>query len=131
MKTKTASVFTKSVRMALVTLAGVGAVAALSCQSAIAQTSEQVNPLEEFQNPDATSDPFSNRGGTQSGIYDWIHRAVLGNPRSQEEFRAEQQESLNDAASEFRRQQLEVLKQRESRQNQQNPTSEAQPQTQP
>jgi hypothetical protein len=128
MKTKTASVFTKSVRMALVALAGVGAVAALSCQSAIAQTSEKVNPLEDFQNPDAAADPFSNRGGTQSSVYDLIHRAVLGNTRSQEEFNAEQQESLNDAASEFRRQQLELLKQRE---RQQNPVPGAQPQTQP
>lgn len=108
MNIKPASVFSRSTRFALFVATGMGIV--LFAQATIAQTSETVNPLEDFQNSDNLSDPFSNRGSGQSGVYDLIHRAILGNGRSAEDFNSEQRESLNDAASEFRKLQLERFK---------------------
>lgn len=107
MNIKPASV-PSATRFAFAVLTGMGIV--LFSQATIAQTSETVNPLEEFQNSDNAADPFSDRSGSQKGVYELIHRAIQGNGRSVEDFSAEQRESLNDAASEFRRLQQERLK---------------------
>ena len=72
-------------------------------QLAKAQSTD-VNPLQDFQ--PQQGDPFSSRNDNPTGsLFDLIHRAQLGNSRSAEEFNTEKNQSLNDAATEFRKKQ--------------------------
>lgn len=66
-----------------------------------------IDPLEGVQTQDAGSDPLSSNSGFS--VFDMIHRARLGNSRSIQEFRTEQRQQLDDAAAEFRRQQLDRI----------------------
>lgn len=106
--------------VALGLLAGVSLASLLTARPAIAQlSSDESQPLKDFQvqNRDAGSDPFSGRSSSGSSVFDIIHQATLNNNMSSEDFRAEQQESLNDAAALFKAQQakqLEQLRQRNS-----------------
>ena len=72
-------------------------------QLAKAQSTD-VNPLQDFQ--PQQGDPFSSRNDNPTGsLFDLIHRAQLGNSRSAEEFNTDKNQSLNDAATEFRKKQ--------------------------
>jgi hypothetical protein len=73
-------------------------------QSAYPSSSDNLN--------EGNNNPFSSRYD-DSGFspLDMIHRAQLGTLRSFDEFNSEQSESLNNAADEFRRQQIERLRQ--------------------
>lgn len=48
-----------------------------------------------------------------SNIFDLMRRAQIGNIRSGSEFGRAQQEQIGDAASDFRRQQQELLRQQQ------------------
>ena len=93
-------------RLALAILAGVGSTSLLLPIPVLAQATN-IDPLGDVQTQDAGSDPLS--GGSGFNVFDMIHRARLGNSRSLREFRTEQQQQLDDAAAEFRRQQLERI----------------------
>ncbi|MGL5192407.1 MAG: hypothetical protein ACRC8Y_02220, partial [Chroococcales cyanobacterium] len=47
--------------------------------------------------------------GQQMNVFDLIHRAQFGTTRSMQEFHFQQQQSINDAAADFRSRQLEML----------------------
>ncbi|MBW4519078.1 MAG: hypothetical protein KME16_05185 [Scytolyngbya sp. HA4215-MV1] len=99
------------------TVAGVGMVVLLPTRS-LAQAQNDaaptvVDPLKDFQSPDASSDPFSSRGDNSSGVFDLIHRAMQSSGKSFEDFSAEQEDNLDSEAAQFRKQQLELLRQRQ------------------
>lgn len=95
------------------TVAGISVVSLLLPQISWAQT--DVNPLEDANPAEEGSDPFSSSGqGNSFGIFDLIHRANLGGDRNVEDFSLEQNQSLNDAAAQFRKKQLERLQQRQA-----------------
>ncbi len=76
-------------------------------QNAQAQSTD-VNPLQDFQ--PQQGDPFSSRNDNPTGsLFDLIHRAQLGTSRSAEEFNADKNQSLNDAAAEFRKKQQQRI----------------------
>ncbi len=76
-------------------------------QLAKAQSTD-VNPLQDFQ--PQQGDPFSSRNDNPTGsLFDLIHRAQLGSSRSAEEFNTEKNQSLNDAAAEFRKKQQQRI----------------------
>jgi len=56
-----------------------------------------------------TSEPGNGFGGSSFSPFDLIHRATLGTLRDSREFRRDAARNLNDAAAEFRRQQMERL----------------------
>ncbi len=83
------------------------------------------NPLQDL-NTQENRDPFSrtNEGDAFGGIMQLMQRAQLGTIRSTNEFSAEQDRSLNDAAAQFRQRQL----QRIQNQNQAQPANTINPQ---
>ena len=84
-------------------LASMSLFSVLIPQLAKAQSTD-VNPLQDFQ--PQQGDPFSSRNDNPTGsLFDLIHRAQLGNSRSAEEFNTDKNQSLNDAATEFRKKQ--------------------------
>ncbi|MEG4344022.1 hypothetical protein QUB70_12125 [Microcoleus sp. A003_D6] len=96
--------------MIRVTVSAIASCALFSPQATFAQASGLTNspqPLQDFQTQDNT-DPFSGRS-SGSGIFDLIHRSRLGNGRSMEEFNTEQRQNLNEAATEFRNKQRQIL----------------------
>ena len=103
-------VFTK---LALGCLAG-SAIASLVLlpQPTSAQFTDS-QPLQDWQqNPESNRDPFSGKGDGGEGpfdVFNMIHRANLGPTRSLGEFSEEQEESLDAAAAEFRKQQQQRL----------------------
>lgn len=89
-------------------LASISLFSLLIPQLAKAQTATDVNPLQDFQ--PQQGDPFSSRNDNPTGsLFDLIHRAQLGSSRSTEEFNSEKNQSLNDAAAEFRKKQQQRL----------------------
>ncbi|MBL1176512.1 hypothetical protein [Pantanalinema sp. GBBB05] len=106
----TTSIHMRSAQITFSILAGIG-VALGSLSAALADTATP-QPLQDFQNPDKASDPFSSRGG-QSGMMDFIHRAMQGSTRSVEEFSAEQDENLDASLAEFRAQQAAEIRKRQ------------------
>jgi hypothetical protein len=91
-------------------LAGLGVgVALISAMSpAMAQFSADALKDTNQQNKDPFSNPNGSSSGT-NGIFDLIHRAVMGQGKSFEEFNAEQSESLDAATAAFREQQQAQL----------------------
>ena len=82
------------------------------------------NALEDLDQQNRN--PFSSHsddGNAMNGIMDLMHRAQMGNIRSVNEYSAEQDRSLNDAASQFRQKQLQML--RNQNQNSPNPANSA------
>lgn len=80
------------------------------------------NALEDLEQQNRN--PFSSHsddGNAMNGIMDLMHRAQMGNIRSVNEYSAEQDRSLNDAASQFRQKQLQML--RNQNQNSANPAN--------
>lgn len=87
----------------------------------MAQTARPA-PLEDLQTKDG-SDFFNGRGNGQTGgVMNFIQNAIIGTPRSMDEFTAEQKENFNDAAAQFRKRQAEQIRQQ---QTQNSPTSPA------
>ena len=86
-------------------------------------TTTSNNALEDLEQQNRN--PFSSRddGNAMNGIMDLMHRAQMGNIRSVNEYSAEQDRSLNDAASQFRQKQLQML--RNQNQNSANPANSA------
>jgi hypothetical protein len=83
-------------------------VVAVPLPSVQAQTSPR--PLEDLQTKDS-SDFFNGRGnGQNSSIMNFIQNAIIGTPRSSEDFAADQQGSLDDAAAKFRQQRADLLR---------------------
>ncbi len=74
-------------------------------------------PLEDLQTKDG-SDFFNGRSNGQTGsVMNFIQNAIIGAPRSMDEFSAEQQGNFNDAASQFRKQQAELLRKQQAQPN--------------
>ena len=67
-----------------------------------------VNPLQDLQKID-NSDPFTGSAGID--VFDIIHNSRLGNKRDMKEYMLEQRNSLNDAATQFRNKQKELIEQ--------------------
>ena len=85
-------------------------------------TTSSNNALEDLEQQNRN--PFSSHsddGNAMNGIMDLMHRAQMGNIRSVNEYSAEQDRSLNDAASQFRQKQLQML--RNQNQNSANPAN--------
>lgn len=97
-------------RIVLGTIASIGVASLLLPQSAWAQSSTDVNPLQDFQNNDQNNDPFSSRNeDSMNSVFDLIHRAQLGTNRDAAEFNAEKTQSLDAAAAEFRKRQQQRI----------------------
>ena len=70
-----------------------------------------VNPLEDLQTTD-NSDSFTGSGGIN--MFDIIHNSRLGNNRNMKEYMREQRDSINDAATQFRNKQKDILHRRQN-----------------
>ncbi|MGI0486167.1 hypothetical protein ACN4EK_12065 [Pantanalinema rosaneae CENA516] len=114
MKLTTSTDIRRSTLLAIGLLAGMGV--SLGILSPVMANPNTPQPLQDFQNPDKSSDPFSSRGG-QSGVMDFIHRAMQGGGRSIDEFSADQGENLDSAMTEFRKQQQAELRKRRQAQS--------------
>jgi hypothetical protein len=80
----------------------------VKAQSTPVNSSTQVNPLQDFQPQEG--DPFSARNDNPTGsLFDLIHRAQLGSSMSADEFNTEKNQSVNDAAAEFRKKQQQRI----------------------
>ncbi|OLP16001.1 hypothetical protein BST81_23365 [Leptolyngbya sp. 'hensonii'] len=83
--------------------------------SLLAQSTPGSQPLQDFKPQEENRDIFSGKGaGQNSGLFDFIHRANMGNIRSNTEFQADTTQNLNDAAAQFRAQQLRLLQQQQN-----------------
>ena len=104
MKTRTQAISASTqlvTRLAIATLVGVAALPLLGAQTVLAQAAN-ISPLEDLQTKDGGSDPFSNRSGSASSMFELMRRATMGNMQSVEEFSLEQKRNLNDAAAAYR-----------------------------
>jgi hypothetical protein len=95
--------------MLLTALSAIVSSAILLPEATFAQASGLNNSqsVQDFQTND-NPDPFTGRG-SGTGLFDLIHRSRLGNGRSIDEFTSEQRQNLNDAATEFRNKQRQIL----------------------
>ena len=108
-------------RFVLGTVAGIGAVALLLPQPGWAQTTSDVNSSQNITSLEGndpfsgeSNDPFSGTNdGNSFGMFDLIHRAQQGNIRGQDEFSAEQNESLDAASARFRAEQIRKIQQQQ------------------
>lgn len=99
--------------LVLGTVAGISLVSLLMPQLGWAQTTN-VNPLQDL-NPEQNQDPFSNSSeGNSFSMFNIIHRANLGGSLNIDDYNAAQNESLNNAAAEFRKKQLERMQQQQA-----------------
>ncbi len=97
---------------------GAGMLLAAALPPVVAQTTTPASPLEDLQTKDS-ADLFGGRGNGQgSSIMNFIQNAIIGKPRSSDEFVSDQKENFDDATAKFRAQQAERL-----RKQQPNPTS--------
>lgn len=97
-------------RLIVGTVASIGVASLLLPQSAWAQSSTDVNPLQDFQGDEQNNDPFSSRNeDSMNSVFDLIHRAQQGVNRDAKEFNAEKTQSLDAAAAEFRKQQQQRI----------------------
>ncbi|MDX2242067.1 MAG: hypothetical protein NW224_15385 [Leptolyngbyaceae cyanobacterium bins.302] len=86
--------------------------------------STRPSPLEDLQTKDG-SDFFNGRGNSQTGgVMNFIQNAIIGTPRSTDEFAADQRENFDEATSLFRKQQADRLRRQ---QPQPNPDSQVAP----
>jgi hypothetical protein len=87
---------------------------ASNAQAQAQPTTDQANPLTDFQNPNGGNDPFNNRtGDSNSNMLQLMQRLMQQSGTSPTEFRAAQQENLTDAAAMFRAKQQARLKQQQ------------------
>lgn len=76
----------------------------------MAQQVTPVDPLQDFQNPEASSDPFSGSGSNQTqGVFGLIHRANFGTLRPMPAYINEQRQTIEIEASDFRSRQLQLI----------------------
>jgi hypothetical protein len=102
----------------------VGTLTMATVASASAQVGS-VKPLEDLQTKDG-ADFFNGRGNGQSGsMMNFIQNAIIGSPRSMDEYTSEQKDSLDSATEKFRKQQADLLR------NQQPPSGAVPTPTQP
>lgn len=102
----------KSLTLVIGTVAGISLVSLLMPQLSWAQTTN-VNPLQDL-NPEQNQDPFSSSSeGNSFSMFDIIHRANLGSINI-DDYSAAQNESLNNAAAEFRKKQLQRMQQQQA-----------------
>ncbi len=101
-------------------VAGFVAVSAIASSSflvmangAIAQQASTVDPLEDLRTSDTDSDPFSG-SSSQADIYNLMHRLMLNNGTTLDQFSRQQSENLGTAAEDFRSRQRNLLLQSES-----------------
>ena len=101
--------FTKIIFSILTT----GTITILLPQQTFAQSYEDntVNPLKDLQTIDNT-DSFTGSGGID--MFDIIHNSRLGNNRNMKEYMLEQRDNLNDAATQFRNKQKELIQQQQN-----------------
>lgn len=79
----------------------------MSAQTAIAQTADTLEGT-------GTSDINPNSSnGNGLDMFDLLHRAQQGTIRSQDEFLRDQQETIGEAAADFRARQQEALQQQQ------------------
>lgn len=102
---------TRPLQLLVAIATGMSLVFLMTPQKGLAQYATDVNPLQDL-NSDQNRDPFSraNQGEGVSGIMDLMHRAQQGNIPNMNEFSAEQNQSINDAAAKFRQQQLQMMR---------------------
>lgn len=106
------------IKLFLGTVAGISLFSLLLPQSIWAQTATEVNPLQDFDPQLQNQDPFSSDSDPVGSIFDLMHRAQQGNIRSANEYSAEQDKVINDAAAQFRSMQLQrIQKQQQGNQN--------------
>jgi len=105
-------------------VAGAIVLGTIATMPANAQVGE-VKPLDQFRTQDSP-DPLGLGNNAASSMMNLIHRANLGGLVDSETYRQQQRESINDAASDFRARQLELLRQ----QQQSTPNSGTAPQVQ-
>lgn len=99
--------------LVLGTVAGISLASFLMPQLTWAQTTN-VNPLQDL-NPEQNQDPFSSSSeGNSFSMFDIIHRANLGGSLNIDDYNAAQNESLNNAAAEFRKKQLQRMQQQQA-----------------
>ncbi|MGD1701560.1 hypothetical protein [Dapis sp. BLCC M229] len=101
-----AKLFTKILFSTLTT----GIITIFLPQQTFAQSYENntVNPLQDLQTID-NPDPFTGSAGID--MFDIIHNSRLGDNRNMKEYMLEQRDSLNDAATQFRNKQKELIQQ--------------------
>lgn len=96
-----------------------GTLAAISMATLLPQPTlaEETNRADDLIEPQIldSRDPFDTTSGEQESVnmFDIIHRANFGTTRSMQEFRMEKEQSINDAAADFRSRQLQMLRDRE------------------
>jgi hypothetical protein len=72
----------------------------LAAAPSLAQVVNNADALKDFKTE--STDPFSNRGGDNyGGVFDLIHKVMQGSPDNAA-FQAEQQQNLDDAATNFK-----------------------------
>ena len=98
--------------LAILLSTGVGiSLSLLLPQTAWTQTATNVNPLEDLDPQQQDRDIFSRTNDNPSAtIFDLMHRAQQGNIRSVDEYNAEQNKIIDDAATQFRQEQLRMIK---------------------
>ncbi len=106
------SFVTRLIRQVALGTASAAVVVALGAVSTSAQSTgrDLVTPSQN-----ESRDLFSDRNDNpMSGIHDLIHQLNYGSIRSPEEFRRQQQESINAAAEQFRARQRAILEQQQA-----------------
>jgi len=92
-------------------------------QTASAQPTDRVQPLQDFNTQQNEVDPFTgSAGGGGFSVFDLIHNSRLYNSRDINDFTTESRQNIDDAAAQFRQQQLQRLG---------NPASPVTPETTP
>lgn len=83
---------------------------AILTQTALAQPADRVQPLQDFNTQQNEVDPFTgSAGGGGFSVFDLIHNSRLYNSRDMNDFTTESRENIDDAAAQFRQQQLQRL----------------------
>ncbi len=103
--------FNTTARISLGTLAAIAMTAVILPKSALAEEKNRASDLLEPQQLQLERAPFNSTTGEGESldVFDLIHRAQFGTTRSMKEFNLQQQQSINDAAADFRSRQLEML----------------------
>lgn len=97
-------------RISLGTLGAIALTALMLPESAAAEETNRASDLLEPQIQLQKNPLESTAGdGQQMNVLDLIHRAQFGTTRSMQEFNLQQQQSINDAAADFRSRQLQML----------------------
>ncbi|MGB3533164.1 MAG: hypothetical protein WBA13_06565 [Microcoleaceae cyanobacterium] len=105
--------FKFGVRLAGLTLTALGMSAAIFCQASMAQYQESTDPLTDFNRRNVEGQ--SDNGINPNMISDLIHQAQQGGFNiDYEAIQMRQNQSIQDAATEFRERQRQLLQQQEA-----------------